>query len=104
MSGQSFVAYELYQLMILITQPITVILFIFGTFVITFIFILIFCGFKRFILNFDHFETLYVKNFVVVTVNLLTVFLNIIYACWKDKIEFSTNYIKKSVMKFFMFY
>ncbi len=41
MSGQSVVAYELYQLMILITQPTTVILFIFGTFVITFVFILI---------------------------------------------------------------
>ena len=40
-AGQDALAYSLYQFLILISQPITVILFIFGTFVITFIFVLI---------------------------------------------------------------
>ncbi|WP_297828106.1 hypothetical protein [uncultured Methanobrevibacter sp.] len=39
--GQELLAYELYQFLILINQPMTIILFIFGTFVITFVFTLI---------------------------------------------------------------
>ncbi len=39
--GQELLAYEIYQFLILINQPMTIILFIFGTFVITFVFTLI---------------------------------------------------------------
>lgn len=41
LAGQQIVAYELYQLMFILTQPTTVLMFIIGTFVITFVFILI---------------------------------------------------------------
>lgn len=41
LAGQQVLAYELYQLMFLITQPTTALMFIIGTFVITFVFILI---------------------------------------------------------------
>ena len=37
LAGQQLIAYELYQLMFLITQPTTVLIFIIGTFVITFV-------------------------------------------------------------------
>ena len=40
-SGQQFLAMELYQLLMIISQPITIIMFIFGTFVLTFISVLI---------------------------------------------------------------
>ncbi len=40
-SGQQYLAMELYQIMMVISQPMTIIMFIFGTFVITFISILI---------------------------------------------------------------
>ena len=40
-SGQQFLAMELYQLLLIISQPMTIIMFIFGTFVVTFISILI---------------------------------------------------------------
>ena len=39
--GQESLAYSVYQFLVLINQPLTVILFIFGTFVISFIFVLI---------------------------------------------------------------
>ena len=41
LAGQQLLAYELYQLMFLITQPTTALMFIIGTFVITFVFTLI---------------------------------------------------------------
>lgn len=41
LAGQQLVAYELYQLMFIMTEPTTVLMFIVGTFVITFVFILI---------------------------------------------------------------
>lgn len=41
LAGQQLIAYELYQLMFLITQPTTALMFIIGTFVITFVFMLI---------------------------------------------------------------
>lgn len=41
LSGQEMIAYELYQLLLIISQPMTIIMFIFGTFIITFVFILI---------------------------------------------------------------
>ena len=40
-SGQQIMAYNIYQLLILINQPVTVAVFIFGTFIITFVFVLI---------------------------------------------------------------
>ena len=40
-SGQQLLAYNLYQIMLLISQPMTIIMFIFGSFVITFVFVLI---------------------------------------------------------------
>jgi hypothetical protein len=40
-AGQDALAYSLYQFLMLINQPLTIILFIFGTFVISFVFILI---------------------------------------------------------------
>ena len=41
LAGQEVVAYELYQLMFIITEPTTILMFIIGTFVITFVFTLI---------------------------------------------------------------
>lgn len=41
LSGQQLIAMELYQIMMIISQPMTIIMFIFGTFIITFISILI---------------------------------------------------------------
>ena len=41
LSGQQLIAMEIYQLMMIISQPMTIIMFIFGTFVIVFISILI---------------------------------------------------------------
>ena len=40
-SGQQIMAYNIYQLLILINQPVTMAVFIFGTFIITFVFVLI---------------------------------------------------------------
>lgn len=42
-SGQSVLAYSLYQFLMLLSQPITIAMFIFGTFIISFIFILLGC-------------------------------------------------------------
>lgn len=39
--GQQMLAYTLYQFMAIISQPMTIIMFIFGSFVITFVFVLI---------------------------------------------------------------
>ena len=39
--GQELLAYNLYQFLIILNQPVTIILFIFGTFVVTFVFVLI---------------------------------------------------------------
>ena len=42
-SGQTELAYGLYQFLMLLSQPITIAMFIFGTFIISFIFILLGC-------------------------------------------------------------
>lgn len=42
-SGQSEMAYALYQFLMILSQPITIAMFIFGTFIISFIFILLGC-------------------------------------------------------------
>lgn len=42
-SGQEAIAYTLYQLLILISQPITIAMIIFGTFILSFVFILLGC-------------------------------------------------------------
>lgn len=39
-SGQQVIAYEIYQLLVFISQPVTIAIFIFGTFIISFVFIL----------------------------------------------------------------
>ena len=41
LSGQQLVAMQLYQILMIISQPMTIIMFIFGTFIITFVSILI---------------------------------------------------------------
>lgn len=43
LSGQAAVAYTLYQLMMVLSQPVTILIGIFGTFIITFVFTLIGC-------------------------------------------------------------
>ena len=43
LSGQAAVAYTLYQLMMVLSQPVTILIIIFGTFIITFVFTLIGC-------------------------------------------------------------
>lgn len=40
-TGQSMVAYSIYQLLAILSQPTTILILIFGTFIITFVFILI---------------------------------------------------------------
>jgi hypothetical protein len=40
-SGQQIMAYSLYQMMMVMTQPMTIIMILFGSFIITFVFILI---------------------------------------------------------------
>ena len=70
---------------------------------ITFLFILIFCGFQRFILNFEHLETLYIKKFVIVAVNLFIGFLNFIYFLWEEEIRYFKSSTKKYVMRLFIF-
>ena len=42
-SGQQLLAYSLYQFLILLSQPTTVAMIIFGTFIITFVFVLLVC-------------------------------------------------------------
>lgn len=42
-SGQELLAYSLYQFLILLSQPITVAMIIFGTFIISFVFVLLGC-------------------------------------------------------------
>ena len=42
-SGQQLLAYSLYQFLILLSQPTTVAMIIFGTFIITFVFVLLGC-------------------------------------------------------------
>lgn len=42
-SGQQVIAYNLYQLLILISQPVTIAIFIFGTLIISFVFVLLGC-------------------------------------------------------------
>lgn len=42
-SGQSELAYSIYQVLMIMSQPITIIMIIFGTFIISFIFILLGC-------------------------------------------------------------
>ncbi len=42
-SGQSVLAYSLYQFLMLLSQPITIAMIIFGTFIISFVFILLGC-------------------------------------------------------------
>ena len=42
-SGQSELAYALYQFLMILSQPITIAMLIFGTFIITFVFILLGC-------------------------------------------------------------
>ena len=42
-SGQSMLAYSIYQFMMLLSQPMTIAMIIFGTFIISFIFILLGC-------------------------------------------------------------
>lgn len=42
-AGQSTIAYSLYQLLILISQPTTIAMLIFGTFIITFVYVLLAC-------------------------------------------------------------
>lgn len=42
-AGQQILAYSLYQFMMLISQPTTIAMFIFGTFIMTFVFILLGC-------------------------------------------------------------
>ena len=42
-AGQQVLAYSLYQFMILISQPTTIAMFIFGTFIMTFVFVLLGC-------------------------------------------------------------
>lgn len=49
LAGQQLIAYELYQLMFVLTQPTTVLMFIVGTFVITFVFMLIACYIYNFV-------------------------------------------------------
>ena len=49
LAGQQLIAYELYQLMFILTQPTTVLMFIVGTFVITFVFMLIACYIYNFV-------------------------------------------------------
>ena len=49
LAGQQLIAYELYQLMFVLTQPTTVLMFIVGTFVITFVFMLIACYIYNFL-------------------------------------------------------
>ena len=42
-SGQSELAYSIYQVLMIMSQPITIVMIIFGTFIISFIFILLGC-------------------------------------------------------------
>lgn len=42
-SGQELIAYSLYQFLILISQPTTIAMIIFGTFIVTFVFVLLGC-------------------------------------------------------------
>lgn len=42
-AGQQILAYSLYQFMMLISQPTTIAMFIFGTFIMTFVFVLLGC-------------------------------------------------------------
>ena len=72
--------------------------------VITFLFILMSNGFRGFIINFEHLETLYAKKFVFIFINTLTGFLTLIYGyCWKELIDDRTHNINKPVTRFFAF-
>lgn len=42
-SGQSTLAYSIYQILMIMSQPITIVMIVFGTFIISFIFILLGC-------------------------------------------------------------
>ena len=42
-SGQQVIAYNLYQLLIVISQPVTIAIFLFGTLIISFVFVLLGC-------------------------------------------------------------
>jgi hypothetical protein len=50
-SGQSVLAYSLYQFLMLLSQPITIAMIIFGTFIISFVFILLGCYIYNFLAN-----------------------------------------------------
>lgn len=50
-SGQEAIAYSLFQFLMLLTQPTTVAMIIFGTFIISFVFVLIGCLIYNFIAN-----------------------------------------------------
>ena len=61
-------------------------------------------GFRGFIINFEHLETLYAKKFVFIFINTLTGFLTLIYGyCWKELIDDRTHNINKPVTRFFAF-
>ena len=47
--------------------------------IITFLFLLIFLGFKKFISQFNDFYHIYIANIIIILVNLLLVFFNLFY-------------------------
>ena len=50
-SGQAELAYALYQFLMILSQPITIAMIVFGTFIISFVFILLGCYIYNFLAN-----------------------------------------------------
>ena len=71
--------------------------------IIIFIILLISLGFKRFIVEFEHLEDLYVKKFAIIIISSLTIISSLVYPLWGELIE--DSYIDyKSALKIFIFF
>ena len=71
--------------------------------IISFLHILIFLGFKKFILDFVHFEHWYFKKFILILVSILFLFFYGVYSEWKNMIN-KAHISNKFGIKFLLFF
>jgi hypothetical protein len=71
--------------------------------ILSFLLVLIFVGFKKFILEFWHLQDLYIKKFVLILLNLLLGTFCRVYYLWKRLIN-NTDISNKFGLKFLIFF
>ena len=71
--------------------------------IITFIFILIFMGFKKFNLNFYSLFDIFIKHLIVILVNILLRSFCLNFSLWKNYID-NRNHSCRKILKFIIFF